>query len=318
MNSEMEYIYRVYQLRSFSKAAESLYITQPALSMAIHKVEDSLGMPIFDRSVRPIGLTVAGEAYIDYIQKMCYLEQEMNQRIQDIRSVNTGNIRMGGSHYINAYILPNVLKGFMAEHPNISIEIVESGSDTLSKMLKERQVDLTFNCNPKFMADFERYPAFEDHILLAVPKAFEVNQKLMEQALCASDIISHRHFLSDCPCVTLDTFQQTEFIMLVAGNNLRDRTNQLFREANFKPIVKMELSQLVTAYHLADASLGATFVSDRLVTTNQDNLFYYKLDSALTARLFYMLLPSKTYTSQAVRSFVNYCMYCLKAPKKKL
>lgn len=317
MQSEMEYIYRTYQLRSFSKAAESLYITQPALSMAIRKVEDSLGMPIFDRSVRPMGLTAAGEAYIDYIKKTYYLEQEMNQRLQDIRSVYTGSIRMGGSHYINAYILPNVLAGFTTEHPNISIEIVESSSDALSKMLKEREVDLTFNCNPKFMADFERYPAFEDHILLAVPKTFEINKKLTGQALCASDIISHRHLLSDCPCVTLDTFQRTEFILLAAGNNLRDRVKQLFHEANFKPIIKMELSQLVTAYHLADASLGATFVSDRLVTTNQDNLFYYKLDSALTARLFYMLLPSKMYTSRAVHSFVDYCMCCLNAPKEQ-
>ena len=73
MQSEMEYIYRTYQLRSFSKAAESLYITQPALSMAIRKVEDSLGMPIFDRSVRPMGLTAAGETYIDYIKKTYYL-----------------------------------------------------------------------------------------------------------------------------------------------------------------------------------------------------------------------------------------------------
>lgn len=317
MQSEMEYIYRTYQLRSFSKAAESLYITQPALSMAIRKVEDSLGMPIFDRSVRPMGLTAAGEAYIDYIKKTYYLEQEMNQRLQDIRSVNTGSIRMGGSHYINAYILPNVLAEFTTEHPNISIEIVESSSDALSKMLKEREVDLTFNCNPKFMADFERYPAFEDHILLAVPKTFEINKKLTGQALRASDIISHRHLLPVCPCVTLDTFQRTEFILLAAGNNLRDRAKQLFHEANFKPIIKMELSQLVTAYHLADASLGATFVSDRLVTTNQDNLLYYKLDSALTTRLFYMLLPSKMYTSRAVHSFVDYCMCCLNAPKEQ-
>ena len=57
MQTEMEYVYRVYQEKSFSKAAEDLFLTQPALSMAVRKVEDSLGMPIFDRSVRPMRLT---------------------------------------------------------------------------------------------------------------------------------------------------------------------------------------------------------------------------------------------------------------------
>ena len=62
MQTEMEYVYRVYQEKSFSKAAEDLYITQPALSQAIRKVENALGMPIFDRSVRPMALTQAGKA----------------------------------------------------------------------------------------------------------------------------------------------------------------------------------------------------------------------------------------------------------------
>ena len=79
MQTEMEYVYRVYQEKSFSKAAEDLFLTQPALSMAVRKVEDSLGMPIFDRSVRPMRLTPAGEAYIEFIRNTQYLEQELQQ-----------------------------------------------------------------------------------------------------------------------------------------------------------------------------------------------------------------------------------------------
>lgn len=312
MQAEMEYVYRVYQEKSFTKAAEALYLTQPALSMAIRKVEDSLGMPIFDRSVRPMGLTPAGEAYIEYIRSTLYLEQEMQQHMQDIREVNTGSICVGGSHYINAYILPQVLAGFSREYPRVAIDIVETSSAKLTQMLDRREVDITFNCNPRFMQDFERYPAFVDHILLAVPKAFPVNAALQAQRLTSEDIAAKRHLQLDCPCVALEAFRHIDFILLNPGNNLYDRANQLFQEAAFRPHIKLELSQLVTAYHLADASIGATFVSDRLVVPSPDNLYYYKLDSDLTNRLFYMLLPKRKYISQAVRTFVDYCMDALK------
>ena len=311
MQAEMEYVYRVYQEKSFSKAAEDLFLTQPALSMAVRKVEDSLGMPIFDRSVRPMRLTPAGEAYIQFVRNTRDLEQELQQQMQDIREVNTGSVRIGGSHYINAYILPGILSAFARRHPRVKIDLVESSSAILSQMLSRREVDITFNCNPQFMEGFERYPAFEDHILLAVPKSFKINAGLMDRCLCADDIANKRHLQPDCPCVTLDAFRSLEFILLNPGNNLRDRAKRLFEEAGFSPKVRLELSQLVTAYHLANAAMGAAFISDRLVVHSDDSLYYYKLDSGLTDRMFYMLLPNRKYTSKAVRAFVDCCAHSL-------
>ena len=311
MQAEMEYVYRVYQEKSFSKAAEDLFLTQPALSMAVRKVEDSLGMPIFDRSVRPMRLTPAGEAYIQFVRNTRDLEQELQQQMQDIREVNTGSVRIGGSHYINAYILPGILSTFARRHPRVKIDLVESSSAVLSQMLSRREVDITFNCNPQFMEGFERYPAFEDHILLAVPKSFKINAGLMDRCLCADDIANKRHLQPDCPCVTLDAFRSLEFILLNPGNNLRDRAKRLFEEAGFSPKVRLELSQLVTAYHLANAAMGAAFISDRLVVHSDDSLYYYKLDSGLTDRMFYMLLPNRKYTSKAVRAFVDCCAHSL-------
>ena len=293
MQAEMEYVYRVYQEKSFSKAAEDLFLTQPALSMAVRKVEDSLGMPIFDRSVRPMRLTPAGEAYIQFVRNTRDLEQELQQQMQDIREVNTGSVRIGGSHYINAYILPGILSAFARRHPRVKIDLVESSSAVLSQMLSRREVDITFNCNPQFMEGFERYPAIEDHILLAVPKSFKINAGLMDRCLCADDIANKRHLQPDCPCVTLDAFRSLEFILLNPGNNLRDRAKRLFEEAGFSPKVRLELSQLVTAYHLANAAMGAAFISDRLVVHSDDSLYYYKLDSGLTDRMFYIVNSAK-------------------------
>lgn len=306
MQQEMKYIYQIYLDGSFSKAAEHLYLTQPALSMSVQKVESMLGMPIFDRSTRPLSLTQAGQVYIETARQTMFLEQELEQQIEDIRDLHTGTLCIGGSHYLNAYILPPVLTSFDRKYPGIRLELVEDSSARLSQMLSDRELDLTFNCDPYFLQNFKRYPAFYDHILLAVPKAYPINASLSNAVLSAEDIMKGAHLDQACPMVDLIRFDELEFLLLTAGNNLHDRGLQLFQEAGFEPKVKMEVSQLVTAYHLAEHALAATFVSDRLVTADSRQLCYYKLDSKLTERLFYILLPERKYTSAAVRAFIQY------------
>ena len=117
MQQEMKYIYTVYQKGSFSKAAESLYMTQPALSISIQKVETEIGMPLFNRDKKPLELTEAGKLYIEKIRQIMHLENELAQQLGDLTSLKTGNLRVGGSHYFNSYILPPVIADFKKNGP---------------------------------------------------------------------------------------------------------------------------------------------------------------------------------------------------------
>ena len=303
MQQELKYVYQVALDGSISRAAEHLFITQPALSLSIQKIEHTLGMPLFDRSTRPLTLTQAGRAYVETARQVHFLEQELEQQIEDIRNLESGTLCIGGSHYLNAYILPTVLTGF---NPKIHLELVEASSAELAQKLSDRELDLTFNCDPKFLLNFKRYPAFYDHILLAIPQEDPVNALHSAAALRSADILQGRHLEESCPSVDLKDFEDMEFLLLSPGNNLHERGHQLFQEAGFHPHIKMEVSQLVTAYHLADHAMAATFVSDRLVNSESDHLCYYRLDTALAERLFYILLPERKYTSAAVQAFVKY------------
>lgn len=308
MQQEMKYIYQVYTDGSFSRAAEHLYLTQPALSIAVQKVEESIGMPLFDRSRRPLQLTAAGEIYIGTIKKIMGLEQDLDRQIQDIQNLAAGEIRLGGSHYLNAYILPGVLSGFGRKYPGIRLELVEESSDVLADMLTERKIDLTFSCNKAFMRSFERYSLFYDHILLAVPREDPVNEGFRDMALTATDILNRRHLEPDCPAPPLAGFRDLEYILLTPGNNLYDRAVSMFREAGFEPRVKLRLAQLATACHLAEADFAATFISDRMVKNPDSPLIFYRLASRLAERLFYILLPDRNYTSHAVKMFIQYLL----------
>ena len=109
MELNMQYIYQVYQDGSFTKAAEKLYLTQPALSMAVRQEEKQLGAALFDRSRRPLTLTPAGEAYIRAAERVKYLESDLGRELDDLRDIRTGCLHVGGTHYLNCFLLAELL-----------------------------------------------------------------------------------------------------------------------------------------------------------------------------------------------------------------
>jgi DNA-binding transcriptional LysR family regulator len=306
MEQELRYIYEIYRTGSFSKAADNLNMTQPALSTSVRKTEERIGMPLFDRKTRPLSLTEAGRVYIDSIDRILRIEKDLDNHIHDMNSLDTGHLRIGGSHYMNAYILPSILTAFNQKYPGIKIEIMEASAATLSRMLTVRNIDLTFSCNHLFMKDFERYKAFHDFILLAVHKDNPINKKLQDKQLTYQDIRERRQLLADCPSVSLHEFANLPFILLTPGNNLRDRALRMFKDQGITPNIKLELSQLVTAFHLAAADYGVTFVSDRMILSDEVPLVYYRIDSELAHRQFYALLSNQDYTPKAVRTFIHF------------
>lgn len=305
MSPELTYLYAVYTEGSFSKAAEKLFITQPALSIAIKKIEDEIGMPLFDRKKKPLKLTDAGEIYIDAIKKMQIAEMESRQKINDIKNLNTGLIRLGGTHYINSYILPTILMEFTKRYPNISLQIYERSSFELISMLSSQEIDLTFSCDPQAKKEFPCYEMFDDHILFAVPDSDPFNLKHENKVLTATDIINRKHLEPDCRKITIEEVAEEEIILLRKGNNLQERVLEMYKKSGLEARVKFDLNQLVTAYHMAEAGLGATFTSDRVVTKENSSLKFYALEDPLAKRTFNIILPKNTYTPIAVQRFIE-------------
>ena len=306
MEQDMKYIYQVYVDGSFSAAAEHLYMSQPALSLAVKRVEESVGAELFDRSRRPLTLTEAGQAYIDTLHYIRYLEEDLSRRIEDLRGLQTGTLRLGGTHFLNCYILAPILASFTKKYPGVQLELYEDSAVKLQARLQKRELDLTFSCAPEIVEQFEHRPAFYDHVLLAVHQDTPLPEELDALSLSAEDIMKRRHLEPNCPKADLQLFRDVDFILLREGNNLFSRGNQMFREAGFTPKIKMSISQMVTSYRLADNGLGAAFVSDRLVRSRHSHLRFFKINSDYADRLFYFLLPKRDYTPFAVRSFIDF------------
>ena len=111
-NRSFEYVYTVFQEGSFSKAAAKLYISQPALSAAIKKVETELyGVPLFNRGVNPVTLTPAGEFYIIAGLEISEIEDRIDAYFASAAGVRGGTLNIGSSSYFCTYVLPGIIKG---------------------------------------------------------------------------------------------------------------------------------------------------------------------------------------------------------------
>ena len=205
--------------------------------------------------------------------------------------------------------------GFIGSH--VSVELIEGGSPRLLDRLRRRELDLTFSCDPAALKEFEHVPAFSDRVLLAVPKDALLPKELKSARLSAADVLAGRHLSPDCPCAPLSAFADQDFILLEAGNNLRERSLAMLDEAGIAPRVTMTLSQLVTTFEMAENGLGAAFVSDRLVRSPRAKLDFFRLASPLAVREFFILLPERAYTPFAVRAFAGYALRKIRENDRK-
>lgn len=129
------YIEKVASLRSISKAAQELYISQPALTRIISSVEKELGIMLFNRSVLPLQLTYAGERFLEEARRILDLDAALRKELQEISEAKRGHLSIGANYAANALWLPHILPVFRREYPGISISIFQQSSPLFEKEL---------------------------------------------------------------------------------------------------------------------------------------------------------------------------------------
>lgn len=305
METEMHYVYTVWKHRSFSKAAQLLYLTQPALSAAVKRVEGKLGVPLFDRTSKPLQLTEAGKLYIEKAEQIHQLELELESQVHDLQGMSTGVLRIGATYYFSTYILPPVLRKYMKEYPGIRVELYEAGGVTLQKMLADRKIDITFASVRKETEIFSHSPGTRDHLLLAVPTCFPLKEEIRRLGLTSAQIGAGWHLSDQQNWVSLSQFTDLPFMLLTRGHDMRKRTDALFEKAGVHPQIIMEGEQLITAYHLAIQGIGAAFIYDKAVIDTGADLLYFKLDPTHANRTSNLVTNPKSYVSNALIHFMR-------------
>ena len=302
-----KYVYEVYKERSFTKAAQNLYISQPSLSARIKKIEEIIGEPLFDRSTTPLQLTEVGKVYIEAAEEITQIEQRGENYINDLAGLKTGNLAVGASTLFAAYVVPSLITQFNQKFPDVHIQLIEGNTAELEEMLGSNALDFVIDNYHYDSILYNKELYCEENILLAVPKHFAVNEELGMYQLSYKNIKNKNYLNQKYPAVPLGRFADLPFIMLTQGNDTRTRGDRLCRNVGFKPNIVLEFNQQSTAYMASSTQLGATFISDILVSQlpTFENLVYYKLDGEEAKRKVFFYYKTHKYKTRVMEEFIR-------------
>ena len=161
------YAVEVAECRNISAAARKLFITQPALTKHINKLESLLGTEIFERNATPLTITPAGEIFITYAKKHLALEQEMQERLDEVLQKKAGTVKLAvtsrGGWYIGKHMGP-----FQEDHPEIRLELINVDSKSCEEMLENGDADIGLYTDPVLSGMLEYVPLKKDPLIFAM------------------------------------------------------------------------------------------------------------------------------------------------------
>jgi LysR family transcriptional regulator, transcriptional activator of the cysJI operon len=234
---------------NFSRAAEELLLTQPAVTQQIKALEEECEVPLFDRSGGHITLTPAGQALLPYAQKLKEVVDEALAAVINASGQDTGQLAIGASQTIAVYILPNFMAGFLRRHPRVAITVLSGNSDEMLEALIAHRIQLALIEGPALRKDLHIEPFMRDQMVLVVPAGHEwADQEI--------DVTS---------------LKDAQLLVREFGSGLRRVVENALAEAGIrrKDIhTRMELSSTEQLMSAVEAGLGVTFVS-RWAARNQ-------------------------------------------------
>lgn len=307
--SRKELIYTVYQEKSFSKAAQKLFIAQPSLSLMVKRLEDRIGLPLFDRTTKPIGLTEAGKEYIAAVEAIRQIEGAFENYLDSLNQLQAGSLGIGSNQLLSSLVLPRYISRFTQKHPNIRLSLVDANSTTLQNMISAGQLDIVIDNHILPEELFERRRLATERLLLAVPADFTENRGMEPCCLRYEDILRNRHTQESLPELPLSQFSGVPFLLMNRDNDTRKQTDAIFQSKGFSPRVLFEMDRLATLYSYIEAGTAASVVSDTLVRNirgvDHDRICFYPLSGPNAQRDIFVSYKRNKYYSRAMSAFIE-------------
>ncbi len=306
MFSKYNYVYTLYKERSFTKAAQTLFISQPSLSVAIKNIESQLGAPLFERTAGLVTPTEIGREYILTAEKIMNAEHDFQNKINDIYELQTGEISVGGTNYLCSYVLPKIINQFTSLFPKINVTLTEANSKALREMVQSDQLDIIIDSFDEIPEGFEGEKLADEKILLCLPTDRKINNKLKKFRILPEDIFTGTSNINSSTTVPINMFKDENFVLLKSENDMYKRAYKVFQDAGVTPNVIFRVDQMNTSYALAESGMGACFVTDTLLKYGrlQGNVAFYDVDNT-SHRTLYIAHKNHKYRTKAMSKFIQ-------------
>ena len=227
------------RLRSFSRAAEKLFRTQPAISAQVRLLEQECGEKLFDRSGKKVRLTPAGEILQGYAERLLALQKEALQAIAELNQTPRGKLSIGANEATCLYVLPKTFARFKQLYPLVQISIYRNFSHKILQKVQEGQVEVGIVTLPHTGTGMEVIRVFRDEVQVVTPK---------------------NHPLAKSRTVTVEQVSHYPLILPKTGHT-RVVIDRLFREYRDHVQISMELASVEMIKKFVGAGLGISLIS---------------------------------------------------------
>ena len=228
---------------SFRKAAEELYLTQPAVSLQIKALEEDLGVQLFDRSGAHITITPAGRVLLDYAVQVNVLLVQAEHEIAALSGEHSGQLALGASTTIAQYVLPRLLGEFCREYPRVHPTLVSGNTEHIVEAVEKQKISLGFIEGPARSREVKPEPFLEDELVLIASSAHEWTERT---SVCCSEI-------SSISLLMRERGSGTRHVIELALERPRVKRNSLH--------IMMELDSTEAVKSAPEAGLGVGFAS---------------------------------------------------------
>lgn len=303
-----KYVYQVYKEKSFSAAARTLYISQPALSAAIARLEKEMGMKIFDRTKQPISLTPQGIIYIEALEEIMSIENTMEKRFRALSDMSYGSLTIGGSSFASYTLMSAICAAFYQKYPGIKVtlDIGNLGTrDFLSDSLQKGEIDLVMtyvNNNDRYIYE----PLIEERLIIAMHKDAPWASKLTDYAMTHEELISG-NYNRQKELEDFTLFQDVEFLSYESNSYTERLMTQMLGYYKTVPYTIKNARHSEMHYNLMCAGIGAVIIPSLPIIHSQhidkDILYFVPKDAAF-CRSIYVARTHMTDDSPIVRNFI--------------
>lgn len=268
--SDLEKIIAIAEEGSMARASQKLYITQPALSKALAKVEEELGEVLFTRRPSGLEVTYAGECFVKKAYQILKLYSDVDMEFCELNQMRKGILKIGSANRLGALVLPELLHKFHERYPNIEIEILEQNSVKLEETLLMGGLDLAIVCLPVKNPNIKSTVFYRDPLLVEVPAWHPLNRE------------AYYKDGEEMPYLPIESLQNQTFILTPTTAKTRMAADRILHYLEGHYRIGMESVNIETVIRLAAEGLGISIVPSIFARTYPvgDKVHYYRLENA--------------------------------------
>lgn len=282
---QLKFFMEIARFNNFTKAAEELHVAQPAVSMAIRKLEEELELVLFNRQDRKVALTAEGKIFLGHARRILDDLKAAGQEMADLRSLGKGEVRVGVPPMMSAYFFPTIICSFAKLYPRLRLAVSGEGAASIQKMISQGELDMGVIAGGH------------------VPDNLEIRHILREEVVVC---VPPDHPFTSRSGVSLEEFAGQPLIMFKEGYYQREMLFEEMKGSGMTPKVVFETNLYTMVKSLVKKGLGISTLL-RMVVEDDAGLRAVSFEPPLHLDL--MLAWKKgAYLSRANRAFVDFLM----------